>query len=194
MPTPDPVRNLRHLRRDVRYLALNPCREGLCRDPLSWLWSTHRDVMGAVADPWVTADRLAAALRLPRDGFSRAQHAYVAGDPTVQVGGTPAPTPAPARDTPVVALEAVAVAAAAALRLPAAAVATDRTARRLFVQLARHQGWRDTGLPARRCGVGRWEVGHLARQPARGLEAARLCLGDERLVGGSMPRQITTKA
>ncbi|HEY3354738.1 MAG TPA: hypothetical protein VGQ83_15905, partial [Polyangia bacterium] len=104
VPTPDPVRNLRHLRRDVRYLALNPCREGLARDPLSWVWSTHRDVMGAVADPWVTADRLAAALRLPARGFTPAHHAYVAADPTVHVAGTPAPTPAPARDVPVVAL------------------------------------------------------------------------------------------
>jgi hypothetical protein len=103
VPPPEPVPDRCHLRRLVRYLALNPCRDGLCADPLSWLWSTHRDVMGAAVEPWVTPERLAAALRESPRGFAAAHHAYVAADPTVDVNGTPPPRPAPARETPVVA-------------------------------------------------------------------------------------------
>jgi hypothetical protein len=194
VPALQVVQDPLHLRRQVRYLALNPCRAKLCRDPLIWLWSTHRDVVGAVADPWVPAARLAAALRVEQDGFAEAFHAYVSGDPTVNVAGTPPPRPAPARVAPVVPLEAVAVAAAAALRLPPTAVATRADARRLFVHLARHQGWVDTHLLAERCGLTTWQVRHAARQPEPGLLAARMCLGDARLVARSILREITARA
>src|SRR5687767_13208298 len=43
---PTPLPNRKHLRRTVRYLALNPCRDQLCSDPLEWIWSTYRDVIG----------------------------------------------------------------------------------------------------------------------------------------------------
>jgi hypothetical protein len=105
----------------------------------------------------------------------------------VRVDGTAAPVAATTRDAAQVPLEAVAVAAAAALRLPLAAVAARPEARRLFVQLARDQGWRDPRLLARRCDLQPWQVLHLARQPARGLEAARVCLGDDRLVAAWRP-------
>jgi hypothetical protein len=181
VPAPKPIEDVRKLRRDVRYVALNPCRARLCADPLEWTWSTHRDVMGAVADPWVTAERLAAALQIAPRGFAAKHHAYVSGDPAVRVDGTPPPIAAPRRQSALVPLEAVAAAAAAALRLPPAAVTTRAEARRLFVQLAQHQGWRDARMLARRCGLQPWQVFHLLRQPAPGLDAARLCLGDRRL-------------
>jgi hypothetical protein len=180
VPEPKPVEDVRKLRRDVRYVALNPCRARLCADPLEWLWSTHRDVTGAVADPWVTAERLAAALQIAPRGFAAKHHAYVSGDPTVRVDGTPPPIAAPKRESALYPLEAVAAAAAAALRQPIEAITSRPEARRLFVQLAQHQGWRDARMLARRCGLQPWQVFHLLRQPAPGLDAARMCLGDRR--------------
>ena len=38
-------------RRDERYVHLNPCRDGLVRDPLGWAFSTHRDAVGLAIDP-----------------------------------------------------------------------------------------------------------------------------------------------
>jgi hypothetical protein len=187
-PEPKPIEDVQKLRRQVRYVALNPCRAGLCADPLQWIWSTHRDVLGAAADPWITGERLAAALQLSPRGFALRHHAYVSGDPAVRVDGTPPPVLAPARDAALVPLETVAAAAAAALRLPMSAIASRADARRLFVQLAHNQGWHDARCLARRCGVQPWQVFHLARQPASGLDAARLCLGDERLLPKELRR------
>jgi REP element-mobilizing transposase RayT len=63
MPTSVP--NAKHAARQVRYLHLNPCRDGLAYDPLAWPWSTHRDAVGAVAEPWVPAPMLARELARP---------------------------------------------------------------------------------------------------------------------------------
>ena len=57
-PIPTTIPDRRHLARQVRYVALNPCRAGLAPDPLTWPWSTHRDVIGAISHPWVPAERL----------------------------------------------------------------------------------------------------------------------------------------
>jgi len=78
-----PIRDPGKIARNVRYIALNPCRARLVDDPLRWLFSTFRDIVGASADPWVTPSRLADALGRPRVGFARRHHAYVTGDPTV---------------------------------------------------------------------------------------------------------------
>ena len=74
----------------MRYTVLNPSRAGIVDDPLSWPWSTHRDVVGAIADPWVTAERLGAALG-SRMASAQDIHAYVSGDPSVAIAGTPFP-------------------------------------------------------------------------------------------------------
>ena len=39
---------------EIRYVVLNAAKAGIVSDPLAWPWSTHLDVAGAVADPWVT--------------------------------------------------------------------------------------------------------------------------------------------
>jgi hypothetical protein len=187
VPEPKAIEDLQKLRRQVRYVALNPCRAHLCGDPLEWIWSTHRDVLGAVADPWVTTDRLARGLHFSARDFAARHHVYVSGDPDVRVEGTPAPVPALARESAQVPLETIAVAAAAALRVPVAEVATRHEARLLFVQLARNQGWRDARLLARRCGLQPWQVFNLRRRPSPGLDAARLCLGDDRLTRRFLP-------
>ena len=55
IPDPKPLVTIDKLVRQVRYIALNPCRPVrvgtesivLVRDPLLWEWSTHRDAIGA---------------------------------------------------------------------------------------------------------------------------------------------------
>jgi hypothetical protein len=183
VPPPALIPNAEHLRRQIRYVSLNPCRARLVHDPLSWLWSTHRDVVGATVDPWVGAKRVAAALgRSPR-GFAEAHHAYVSGDPAVTVEGTPFPRPVPSRSVPTVALGRVWAAAAAATRSSPAAIERRTLTRRLFVQLAFDQGWRNATLLARLCQTSRRAVYYALTPPLTvALSAARLCLGDARLL------------
>lgn len=69
------------VRRHVRYIALNGCRAGLHGDPLSWSWTTHRDVLG-LAVPRVRS--------LVADPY--AHHAYVSADPSVHVEGSDLPS------------------------------------------------------------------------------------------------------
>ena len=59
-------------------------------------------------------------------------------------------------------------------------------ARRLFVGLARHQGWRDPGALGSALAMSPRAVRRFAAEtaPAPGLDAARLCLGDARLLAG----------
>ena len=169
-----------HQRRTSRYLALNPSRAELVVDPLQWLWSTYRDVMGASAEPWVTAGRLASALRLPRADFERSHHEYVSSDPTVAVAGTPAPQPAPPTRVACFPLQRIQLAAAAAYRQPPARVFRHPRPRRLFVVLARDQGW-PVNLVALACGLTPQAVRKVVVAP-QVLAAGRLCLGDDRLL------------
>ncbi len=84
-PAPQPIPNISHLRRHVRYVHLNPCRDELCDDPLRWPWSTHRDYVGAAAFPASDEPkRMNLAQR-------RAFHKYVSSDPSVHPMGTAAP-------------------------------------------------------------------------------------------------------
>jgi hypothetical protein len=170
---PDPA----HLSRQIRYVHLNPCRARLVDDPLRWPWSTHRGVIGAEADPWADAGRLAEVLGRSRPGFEERFHAYVSGDPTVAVSGTPLPAPAPSRRLPAVPLEAI-------VRAAVSATVWQRPSRmrHAIVLLAVDQGWRDPPLLAAAIGRGTRRVRSLAARPDPALLArAKLCLGDERL-------------
>ncbi len=184
-PTPPPtlIPDRFHLQRQVRYVALNPCRKGLCRDPLEWTWSTHQDVCGAVADPWVSADRLASALGHSPTHFAERHHAYVSSDPSVRSSGTPFPRAAPLREIPSVPLETIARAAALATRSPVERIRSRSFARRLFVAAAHRQGWKDRGLIARCTSVRADSVRESALDaiPGPALHAVLLRLGDSRL-------------
>lgn len=68
------------LRRSIRYVALNPTRARLARDPASWRFSSYRDALGLVRDP--CRDRVR-----DRERF----HEYVSSDPSTRVQGTPFP-------------------------------------------------------------------------------------------------------
>ncbi|HET6582781.1 MAG TPA: hypothetical protein VFG69_05025 [Nannocystaceae bacterium] len=170
------------LDRNLRYALLNPCRAGLVRCPLAWPFSTHRDVVGAIVRPWVTAPRLARALETPLSGFVVRHHAYVSADPSARVDGTPFSVAATPRALPNVALRTIAEAVAAALRVPIEAIRSRGAARSLFVALACEQGWDHPTKLAEVCRVQARAIPALARgADPRALAAARLCLGDARL-------------
>lgn len=185
---PTTVSNAKHAARQVRYLHLNPCRDALVDDPLAWPWSTHRDAVGAVADPWVTAAGLARALARAREGFEGWLHRYVSADPTVAVEGTPLPAVAPASSITTFPLRDIARAAAAATRARPADICRPGATRDLFLRLAARDGWRDAARLALICRL----TAHGVRKNLRNgdvpdLDAAALCLGDPRLLITSCP-------
>ncbi len=116
VPEPRVVPDRLHLERATRYIPLNPCRAGYVDDPLCWYWTTHRDLVGAVADPWVTPERLARALGRRVSDFVERHHAYVSADPTVDVEGAPLPIPALPGELTRWSLERIQLAAVAAHR------------------------------------------------------------------------------
>lgn len=120
-PPPDRVVGRTKLRRQVRYIHLNPCRDRLVRDPLSWPWSTHRDRVG-LAVPCVRT-------RHPDpEGF----HAYVSADPTVHPSGTALPLGYDRADP-----AQVTAAVSALTRSPADLLYRRGPARRLLLQALR---------------------------------------------------------
>ena len=173
VPAPEPVRDGKHLARQIRYLHLNPCRDGLVYDPLCWRWSTHRGAVGVELDPWVSPLDMAALLR--RRDIERWLHDYVSSDPSVNTAGTPFPVPAAPQTVPLVSLADIATAAnSVTYRAP--------LRHKLFVLLARHQGWRDTRLIAESVGLSSDHVARLTRQTAPELlRVGALYLGDARL-------------
>ncbi|MFH1465241.1 MAG: hypothetical protein ABIO70_12720 [Pseudomonadota bacterium] len=78
---PEDLSSSKHLRRTARYIALNPCRDHLVKDPLAWAFGCHRDAVGLAVPGAVPAERDPAG-----------HHAYVSGDPTVRVEGTELPS------------------------------------------------------------------------------------------------------
>ncbi len=80
IPAAELLADEQKIRRSLRYLHLNPCRDGLADDPLAWAFSTHRDACGLMVQPVVPPRRDPA-------GF----HAYVSADPHVSITGTPLP-------------------------------------------------------------------------------------------------------
>lgn len=174
-PPPEVAADRVKIRRDIRYVLLNPCRAEIATDPLQWVWSTHRDLVGAVRDPWVDAGALA---RLGID------HAYVSGDPSVAVAGTPAPVAARRGwNQP---LARIASAAMAATRCGPDDLRRRTEARTVFLQLARANGWPRATLLAELCGVQRAAVHRAWRRPDVTAEA-QLCLGDDRLLARLQP-------
>lgn len=190
VPEPAPLATPDKVPRAVRYTHLNCSRPWKVRtrivqlvpDPLMWRWSTLRDSIGAIADPWVPAERLASALGRPLRGLTEWLHGYVTADAHVDPEGTPFPRPAPASDVPVLALDAIARAAVSATRGVVADLRRQAApARKAFAALALEQGWRPRDV-AKVCGIDPRNVRRLAAScPPDWFGAAALCLGDERL-------------
>lgn len=167
------VPDRQQLQRQLRYVALNECRSGLSRDPLEAPWSTHRDVVGAVIDPWVTPEAVQQAVGWRSNDFRSAWHRYVTGDPSVGAEAVPLPTTVSRAS-----LDSVARAAIAAHRGAPDSLRQRFGARRVFAQLALAQGWKVADV-AGLCGISGTAVrGLLAREVD--LAAATRCL-DPRL-------------
>ena len=186
-----PAEGVTKILRLTRYIALNPPRAGLAVDPLSWPWSTHRDVVGAIVDPWVDAARLADAVGRSRSGFVAWYHRYVSGDPSVAVDGTPIPNAARPSAISRVPLSTIADAAAAALRRTPAMLQQRGPMRTLFVQLAAEQGWTDCAQLAAIAKCSPRSIARLIASPRPDLLApGRLCLGDGRLSASPARRRV----
>lgn len=181
VPEPDLIREPK-LARAVRYVALNPCRRGLAGDPFEWLWSTYRDLFGAVASPWTGPERIARRLGWGLDGFDQRFHQFVSSDHTVAIDGTPLPSPATTQLLPHQSLDALVLAAGSSLRVVPSGLRSKGTLRKVFVALAKDQGWRDPEVLADCCQITPRAVRYLLRDcGGTPIAPALVCLGDGRL-------------
>jgi len=121
-PHPQPVLGAQKIRRNERYIHLNPCRAGLVVDPLAWPFSTHRDRVGLA---WPAA--------VDRAGDVVRYHRYVSSDPTVRPGGTELPVQGPGE----VSLGDVEAAVSALCRAPVPLLRQRSPARDLALRAAR---------------------------------------------------------
>ncbi len=138
LPPAEALPNAKHLRRTVRYVHLNPCRDGLVPDPLAWPWSTHRDATGFAAAP----------IRAREHDPARF-HRWVSSDPSVAVDGTALPEGA----WGTVRWELVRDAVAGVCRVPAEALTRRGPARTLALTAAWVLEVRDVRRLARELGM-----------------------------------------
>lgn len=138
VPEPSAIPDIKHLRRQVRYVHLNPCRNGLCRDPLNWEFSTHRDYLGYTVG-------LFSALQVRDLGFhsKEAFHQFVSSDPSTNVTGTPLPTHIAPSEFPLVSQDRVANLTCTLTRTPLESLQKPSHSRRLFFLLAEAAGYRN---------------------------------------------------
>ena len=186
IPPPRPIPDVHHLKRHLRYVALNPCRSSLCRDPLEWHWSTYREVVGATTLRTGVTDRMRRALRIEpsqtSDTFAQEFHRYVSSDPSVAVSGTPFPQGARTAELAHYSLGAILNAAAASLRCAPAEVTRPSPLRPLFLHLAARCGWDRPSTLSQVTRLHRSSVHRILNLPSPpSLAAAWLCLGDDRL-------------
>lgn len=166
MPVPEPLvrSGAQKLRRDQRYVELNPCRAGLVADPLAWPLTTWRDRMG-----------LALPLVRPRANDPARWFAYATRDDYVQAGELPY----------VVGVRSAAdveAAVSSVLRVPLAALRQRGSARTLLVASLR----RLTELGAREIAgvVGMTAAGVRNVDPDTvGVEVVARVAGDARFAG-----------
>jgi hypothetical protein len=184
-PSPAPISNREHLIRTVRYIHLNPCRDGLAKDPLEWEWSTHRDALGFCHPIWVTPERSASALGMPLRGFPAAFHRLVSSDFTTDAKGTPLPLGLPGEAW--VNPETVIFAAQAALRAPSGAHLKRTLCRKIVVRAMYELGPSSIENAARSVGLTRQGFARILRMPSTPDEEAALAaclrvLADPRLL------------
>lgn len=180
IPPADVIADLEKLLRVLRYGALNPVRAGLVADPLLWPWSTLRDVMGAVVDPWIDGDRLARVLNRDPRTFATWWHRYVSTDSSATAYRSIATAVAPRLAE--VPLEWIADAAASATRRTAADIQRSCSTRRLFLAIAVASGWDWSSRLAEACAITPRAVRYsLELRDSQALEVGLRCLADPRL-------------
>jgi hypothetical protein len=171
---PSLVPNLLHLKRQARYIHLNPCRAKLVADPLQWEWSTHREAVGAAFSTWLDRETLERATGFgPRD-FAIRFHQYVSSDPDVRVDGTPLPTRQPPSDL-LASLAGVEWAVLQAMRASMDSRLRTTSERRLMLLAAeRLAGGCDRARQAEWLGVTSRTIQNIIRAPASPAEEAAL--------------------
>jgi len=183
---PRPLASPDKLQRSVRYAWLNPCRPWKYRgrsvrlvdDPLKWWWSTLRDVVGAVTDPWIPAERLADALGWrPTADIARRLHAYATADDDVAPEARAFPDPVAASSVPEGSVGDVIEAALHATRAAKEELRRRTPARRVGVGLLYRQGWACPRRLAPHFGVRSNTVSRIAASASSAeTEAAARCL------------------
>ncbi|MCC7441065.1 MAG: helix-turn-helix domain-containing protein [Bdellovibrionales bacterium] len=192
VPVPERIPDAAHLRRQIRYVHLNPCRARLAADPLEWEWSTHRDWLGLTHAPWVAVRRWAPLLGWHSREAGARLHRYVSADPSARVEGTPPPrAPVGGGDLGLTAVERAVrqylragVDLGPAERRLAFAHARSRTAYRP-AELAR---W----LGVSRSTASRLEAGRASVPPAS-LGALDILAADPRFGAGGAPQNGTDR-
>ena len=185
-----PVRGHEMILRTAVYDVLNAPRAGFVRDPLEWPWSTHRDVVGAIADPWVPADRLAWAVGREPAGFGRWFHEHASRDRSVALDGTRSPRAAAPMKAPMHSLADICRAAASATRGRPRDITRPGPTRAMFVALAQTQSWPSRRQLAEVCKADPSTIWRLSQTEPNGLDAGLLCLGDRRLLSHDVPRSL----
>lgn len=198
---PTPLTSPDKLQRSVRYAWLNPCRPWKYRgqsielvdDPLQWWWSTLRDTIGAVADPWVPAERLARALGWSQTvDIARRFHAYATRDDHVAPEARTFPEPPAASVIPECSVPDALEAALQATRSPREALQRKSAARRIGVGLLYRQGWTFPRRLAPHFGVHSTSVSRIASTASsEETQAAARCL-DPRLRSPSPAAVLTS--
>jgi hypothetical protein len=184
VPEPKPLLTKDKVARQVRYVSLNPCRPFhlgnddvvLAADPLGFEWTTHRDAVGAIVDPWVTAAAIAEAAGVDTMDPVAWLHKYVSSDPHVAVAGTPAPIGALSG-----ALEQLVLAVCAAHRVGPDAIRRRGPARKTFLSSAARLGL-DNKAVAEAADMHPVAAARRMRDDPIRVDPALLCLGDARLL------------
>jgi hypothetical protein len=177
--TPIVVSGAQKVLRNIRYIALNPCRANLCADPISWMWSTHLDYVGARANPWVNTKKICSTLTLEKNDFSQWIHKYVSSDPSCKVSGSPLPNTAQWSRVPMFSLYQLAMASLIAHTEPSPALGMRGPARSEFLRLAGYFGLHTQNPVTTITGLSPQMISRAAVSPPS--RAALICLGDDRI-------------
>lgn len=171
---PQPANSAEIAHRMIRYVLLNPVREGLVDDPWCWRWSTLRDLAGAAHPIWTPAESVARALELPADRLLRALTWTKDARPIVPRGVA----------VTVASLAGIRAGVCATLRIEDAAIADYPLARPLVVQAARAITRLDADVLASDLACSRRTIFRDRVAPRHAaLDAVLLCLADARLHG-----------
>ena len=165
---PTAIHDFHHLKRQVRYVHLNPCRRELVRDPLAWEWSTHREAVGAAASDWLDVGTLMKAFKAPPRTFKEIFHQYVSADPSVDVAGTSLPKASDPEK-----LIAPASALQAAILQAGRGISGSRATRRQIVMLGNQMGARPAVI-SKAAGLSPRSVRHILSRPMHERDSAVL--------------------
>ena len=186
IPEPASIPDLKHLRRQVRYVHLNPCRSNLTSDPLAWEFSSHREVLGYSPNPISKLSVQDLSFQSPAEF-----HRYVSSDSTTTVSGSSLPRAIVKNKPgfPMVSLDRVAVLSVELTHQPAEAIRKRGHARGLFIILAEAAGYDNYSLIARYLGVSKQSISSLRLRgnlPVYSKDLATALLTDHRLGGSSV--------